>query len=51
MERKEEGKIGLKAIVFNFSYVIEGGGGRTHYTLNVVVRGRVGHRFTNPTGE
>ena len=36
VERKEDGKIGLQAIVFNFSYVMEvfmRRGGRTLYTL------------------
>ena len=44
VERKEEGKIGLQAIVFNFSYVMEvfmRGGGRTLYTLKCHGEGEV----------
>ena len=44
VERKEEGKIGLQAIVFNFSYVMEvfmRRGGRTLYTLKCHDEGEV----------
>ena len=44
VERKEDGKIGLQAIVFNFSYVMEvfmRRGGRTLYTLKCHDEGEV----------